>query len=76
MNVGHEITQHVMMMMMMMMMLQQRCHARWWWGGRGGGGGGGAGGGDGTHVMTVFRSVHDRHGEEGIGDRSASHREL
>ena len=68
MNVGHEITQHVMMMMMMIM-LQQRCHAQWW-------GGGGAGGGDGTHVMTVFRSVHDRHGEEGIGDRSASHREL
>ena len=66
MNVGHEITQHVMMMTMMIM-LQQRCHARWW---------GGAGGGDGTHVMTVFRSVHDRHGEEGIGDRSASHREL
>ena len=39
--------------------------------------GGRSGGGDGAHVMTLFRSAHDdRHGEEGTGGWSASHREL
>ena len=37
----------------------------------------GSGGGDGTHVMAVFRSVHDDlNGEERPGGWPARHREL